>query len=136
MWVESELSKGSKFFFTITSQISQSSMEMTLSRMSPFHKRTILFVDTLHDTTGVVNRIEELKLKPYVVREVSEVASKERCPHIDTIVVDSLSVVCGIVCLLSAAHSHLPTDRMYTGIRAPAVYSDRSFGTLDAPFEP
>jgi osomolarity two-component system sensor histidine kinase NIK1 len=26
MWVESELAKGSKFFFTITSQISQSSI--------------------------------------------------------------------------------------------------------------
>ncbi|KAF8884649.1 hypothetical protein BD779DRAFT_1612091 [Infundibulicybe gibba] len=92
MWVESEVSKGSKFFFTITSQISQSSIESTLSKMSPFAKRTILFVDTLRDTTGVVDRIRELGLRPYVVHEVNEVADKERCPHIDTIVVDSLSV--------------------------------------------
>ncbi|KAF9459630.1 hypothetical protein BDZ94DRAFT_1171284 [Collybia nuda] len=92
MWVESEVSKGSKFFFTITSQISQSSIESTLSKMSPFAKRTILFVDTLHDTTGVVNRIRELCLRPYVVHSVNEVADKEKCPHIDTIVVDSLSV--------------------------------------------
>ncbi|KAI9435062.1 HAMP TYPE histidine kinase [Lactarius indigo] len=57
MWVESEVSKGSKFFFTITSQIGQ----------------------------FVVERIQELGLRPYV-------ADKATCPHIDTIVVDSLSV--------------------------------------------
>ena len=54
MWVESEVSKGSKFFFTITSQISHSSMELTLGKMAVFAKRTILFVDTLFDKTGVV----------------------------------------------------------------------------------
>lgn len=92
MWVESEVSKGSKFFFTITSQISQSTLEITLQKMQPFHRRAILFVDTLNDTTGVVQRIQELGLRPYVIHDVSEVADKERCPHIDTIVVDSLSM--------------------------------------------
>ncbi|KAG5340861.1 Hybrid signal transduction histidine kinase J [Termitomyces sp. T112] len=92
MWVESEVSKGSKFFFTITSQISHSSIESTLSKMSPFAKRTILFVDSLYDTTGVCDRIKELCLRPHVVHMVCEVADKEKCPHIDTIVVDSLSV--------------------------------------------
>ena len=95
MWVESEVSKGSKFFFTITSQISLTLMETTLSKMSPFKGRTILFIDTLMDTTRVVERIQELQLRPFVVHEVGEVADKERCPHIDTIVVDSLSVVSG-----------------------------------------
>ncbi|KAG0694624.1 hypothetical protein DFH29DRAFT_959340 [Suillus ampliporus] len=92
MWVESEVTKGSKFFFTITSQISQSTLETTLQKMQPFQKRAILFVDTLIDTTGVVQRIQELGLRPYVIHDVSEVADKERCPHIDTIVVDSLSM--------------------------------------------
>ena len=57
IWVESEVAKGSKFFFTITSQISHSTMEATLSKMRPFAKRTILFVDTLLDSMGVVSRI-------------------------------------------------------------------------------
>ncbi|KAH7921003.1 hypothetical protein BV22DRAFT_1020209 [Leucogyrophana mollusca] len=92
MWVESEVSKGSKFFFTITSQISQSTMDNTLQKMQPFHNRTILFVDTLMDSTGVVSRIQELALRSYVIHDVNEVADKERCPHIDTIVVDSLSM--------------------------------------------
>jgi osomolarity two-component system sensor histidine kinase NIK1 len=92
MWVESEVTKGSKFFFTITSQISHSTIEACLSKMAAFAKRTILFVDTLFDQTGVVDRIKELGLRPYVVHEVADVADKEKCPHIDTIVVDSLSV--------------------------------------------
>ena len=93
MWVESEVSRGSKFFFTITSQIGQMSMEATLSKMAPFGNRNILFVDTLYDKTGVVDRIQELGVRPYVVHDASEVADKSMTPHIDTIVVDSLSVV-------------------------------------------
>ena len=93
MQVESEVAKGSKFFFTITSQISHSTMEATLVKMAPFTKRTILFVDTLRDTS-VVDHIKDLGLRPYVMHEVSKVADKEKCPHIDTIVVDSLTVVC------------------------------------------
>lgn len=92
MWVESEVSKGSKFYFTISSQISHNSIENTLSKMAPFCKRTILFVDTLLDKTGVVERIRDLGLRPFVVHTVSEVADKEKCPHIDTIVVDSLTI--------------------------------------------
>lgn len=93
MWVESEVSRGSKFFFTITSQISQSNLDVTLSKMQPFSKRTILFVDTLRDRTGVVQRIEELGLNAHVVHNPNEVADKDRCPHIDTIVVDDVKVV-------------------------------------------
>lgn len=95
MWVESEVSNGSKFYFTLTSQISPLSMDAALAKMQPFHGRTILFVDTLYDRTDVVQRIIDLGLKPYVVHDVSEVSEKTSCPHIDTIVVDSLSVVSG-----------------------------------------
>jgi osomolarity two-component system sensor histidine kinase NIK1 len=93
MWVESEVQKGSKFFFTITSQISLSPFDVTLTKMQPFKKRAILFVDTIGDTTGVVSRVKELGLRAYVVHEVKEVADKEKVPHIDTIVVDSLVMV-------------------------------------------
>ncbi|KAL4248978.1 histidine kinase [Abortiporus biennis] len=92
MWVESEVSHGSRFFFTICSQISPMSMDVTLAKIQPFQKRNILFVDTLYDRTGVVQRILELGLRPYVVHDIAEVSDKSTCPHIDTIVVDSLSV--------------------------------------------
>lgn len=93
MWVDSEIGKGSKFYFTITSQVSQSSMESVLAKMNPFSGRTILFVDTLKDQTDVVSCIKELGLQPFVAKDVSEVANKEQCPHIDTVLVDSLNVV-------------------------------------------
>ena len=69
-------------------------MEATLMKTVLLAKRMILFVDTLGDTTGVVDHIKDLGLRLYVVHEVNEVADKEKCPHIDTIVVDSLTVVC------------------------------------------
>ena len=93
MWAKSEVSKESKFFFTITLQISQNSIESMLLKMSPFSKQTILFVDMLFDTMGIVDQIKGLSLRPFVVHGVSEVADKDKCPHIDTIVVDSLSMV-------------------------------------------
>lgn len=37
--------------------------------------------------------MKELGLKAHVVHSVSEVVDKEKCPHIDTIVVDTLSTV-------------------------------------------
>ncbi|KAJ7060583.1 hypothetical protein C8F01DRAFT_1253911 [Mycena amicta] len=91
IWVESEVSKGSKFYFTITSSINlQEAMDTTLLKLTPFTKRTILFVDTLHDTTGVKDRITDIGLVPLVVHSVSDVANKEKCPDIDAIIVDSM----------------------------------------------
>lgn len=94
MWVESEVNRGSKFFFTISSRISHVSIENIMAKMTPFTNRTILFVDTLGDKTGVVDRIAQLGLKPHVVHSVTEVSNESQCPHIDTVVVDSLTVVC------------------------------------------
>ena len=68
MWVESEVAKGSKFFFTITSQISHSTMEATSAKMAPFVNRTILFVDTLFNTMGVFDRVKELGLNVEALR--------------------------------------------------------------------
>jgi len=81
MWVESEVLQGSKFFFTISSQISISPMEAVLSEMASFSKRTILFVDTLGDTTKVDDVMRVLGLKPHVVHSVAEVVDKDKCSH-------------------------------------------------------
>jgi osomolarity two-component system, sensor histidine kinase NIK1 len=93
MWVESEIGKGSKFYFTIQSQISTIPGEVIMQKMAPFAQRTILFVDTLRDKTGVAETITELGLRPFIVHDIAQVADKSRTPHIDTILVDSLPVV-------------------------------------------
>ena len=94
MWVESEVSQGSRFYFTIASQISQMSLEASRERMQSFAKRNILYVNSRVDDSGVEQQIHALGLKPMVVQSVVEVSDKTSCPHIDTIVVDSLELVC------------------------------------------
>ena len=113
MWVESEVFKGSRFYFTITSQISHSTLEITLSKMASFAKRRILFVDTLRDTTGVAERIRELGLKPFVVHEVGSLVDKEKCPHFDTIMVDSLSIVSNFLSASGQSLTNDDVDGMY-----------------------
>jgi len=98
MWIESEVGKGSKFFFTITSQVSQLSTDATLAKVALLGNRNILFVNTVYNQTGVVVCIQELELRLYVIHDLLEVADKVTHPHINTIIVDSLSVVCLMSC--------------------------------------
>ncbi|KAJ7353261.1 hypothetical protein DFH08DRAFT_1077492 [Mycena albidolilacea] len=101
--MESKLGKDSELYFTIKSQINQKqSLHETLLKLSPVTKQTILLVDTMHDDTGIEECLSELGLVPVVVHDISEVSDKEKCPHIDTIIVDSLSIT---ECLRE--HEHL-----------------------------
>jgi osomolarity two-component system, sensor histidine kinase NIK1 len=92
MWVESELARGSKFFFTVTSQMSDAPFEQIQLKMQPYIQRNVLFVDTLLDQTGVAEQVTKLGLVPYVVHDVGELQEKSQLPHIDTILIDSLKV--------------------------------------------
>ena len=93
MWVESELGCGSKFFFTIENKIDYSSPDVVASKMQPYLKRKVLYVDTLRDSTGVASSILDLGLMVKVVHHVEEVEDKELVPFLDAIVVDSLASV-------------------------------------------
>lgn len=93
MWVESDVGKGSKFFFTISSQLGFMSLETLQAKMAVFQNRTILFVDTRRDQTNVARHIEDLGLKAYVVHDIAVLEKSEDRPHIDTIVTDSAEVV-------------------------------------------
>lgn len=93
MWVESELGKGSKFFFTITSQVSSPPLEVVMQRMAPFAGRTILYIDTSHEGDNVAKLIQNMGLKAHVVHDITGVSDRESCPHVDTILLDSLEIV-------------------------------------------
>lgn len=93
MWVESEVGVGSRFYFTITAEISRPNAAQSMTKVQLYKDRTILFVDTLGDRSGVAERIEELQLRPFVVRDISQVADKSKIPFIDTVILDSLEVV-------------------------------------------
>ena len=68
-------------------------MDTTLTKMQPFTKRQILFVDALYNRTGVALRRAELGLKANLIHDVMEVSEKASCPHVDTILVDSFEAV-------------------------------------------
>ena len=93
MWVESELGKGSKFFFTITSQVSSPSLEVVLQRMAPFSGRTILYIDSSRDGEPVSKLIQNMGLKVHVVHDINAVSDRDSCPQVDTILLDSLEIV-------------------------------------------
>lgn len=114
MWVESEVSQGSRFFFTITSQICPTSTETMIQKMVTFQKRTVLYMDTLNDSTVVTDHIRELGLKPITIRDVRDVADKATCPHIDTIVVDSLTMVSLRLTTVSHWNLHVILDGAIT----------------------
>ncbi|GJJ14452.1 hypothetical protein Clacol_008716 [Clathrus columnatus] len=92
MWVESELGKGSKFFFTITSQVSTPPLEVVMQRMAPFAGRTILYIDVSHEGENVAKLIQSMGLRAHVVHSIGTVSDRESCPHVDTILLDSLEM--------------------------------------------
>lgn len=69
------------------------SLEASRDRMQSFAKRNILYVNSRVADSGVDKQVRALGLKPMVVQSVAEVSDKTVCPHIDTIVVDSLELV-------------------------------------------
>jgi len=95
MWVESELGVGSKFFFTITAEISRMTTEAVQAKMQPFGKRSILFYNTVKDRSAQTTRkqLEDLGLKVTVIETTAPVRNKFTCPHYDAILVDQLSAV-------------------------------------------
>ncbi|KAG8920498.1 histidine kinase osmosensor [Tulasnella sp. 418] len=94
MWVDSEPGKGSNFYFTITSSIAPvGRLETVQQKVLPYANRTILYMDSLGDITGVAEKIEELGLRVFVAHEVTVLQDKSKLPFIDTILSDSLAAV-------------------------------------------
>ncbi len=94
LWVRSNYGQGSDFFFTMLVKIDQLGKEQVSEKIRPYNGRNIFYLDTMHDTTGVQEMLEELGLKPFTVHTVDEAVAKKRSmPRIDAIIADSLSVV-------------------------------------------
>nr|CAG8616738.1 4633_t:CDS:2 [Entrophospora candida] len=98
LWVKSEFGKGSEFFFTVKVTPATTNPEQIEQKMLPWQGRYILFIDTLHDKTGIVSMIEKLGLKPKIANSVEEAAiitasRKSDVPLFDTVIVDDLTIV-------------------------------------------
>ncbi|CAG8774471.1 14904_t:CDS:2, partial [Dentiscutata erythropus] len=98
LWVKSVYGHGSEFYFTVVVNLGTMNKEHVCQKMAPWYGRHILYVDTLHDKTGVVDIVTELGLRPKVARSVEETAiitasRKSDSPLFDTVIVDDLCIV-------------------------------------------
>ena len=93
LWVESEYGRGSKFFFTTTTEAITNTKETIIERVHPWFGRFVLYIDTLGDTSGIKELLMELKLKPIVIHSVEAVwgMNREGVPVFDTMIVDSMA---------------------------------------------
>jgi osomolarity two-component system sensor histidine kinase NIK1 len=97
LWVESVYGKGSRFYFTTIAKRSSMSKPLILDRLAPWKGHHVLFIDSLHDTTGVSDMLSELGLKPMVIHSVQDVWDMpmkiDGMPAFDTVIVDTLTAV-------------------------------------------
>lgn len=94
LWVNSDYGRGSQFFFTTKAEVTEMPASAVMDKMAPFAGRSVLFVDTLGDTTGIPQAIEQLHLKPIVISNVEGVWSTPKSADtklpFDTVIVDNL----------------------------------------------
>ncbi|PWN93695.1 putative nik-1 protein (Os-1p protein) [Acaromyces ingoldii] len=94
LWVRSNYGHGSDFFFTMLVKLDSISSHQVRDKMRPYQGRTIFYLDTLNDQTGIRAKLEELGLKVTRVHSIAEAGQRRRTQgRIDAIVADSLSVV-------------------------------------------
>lgn len=95
LWVRSRYGEGSDFFFTMLVKLDDGFDTVQVrEKMRPYQGRTVFYLDTLHDQTGIRDKLEELGLRVTAVHSIEEAsAQRRRIGRIDAIVADSLSIV-------------------------------------------
>ncbi|KAI7875516.1 hypothetical protein K492DRAFT_213945 [Lichtheimia hyalospora FSU 10163] len=99
VWVESNYGRGSQFYFTMKLQLHYVEEKDVMDKMVRFRGRRILFVDSLQDSNGLVNKVEKLGLEVYRVNDVveaTELANKysaraKHTPYFDTVIIDKMA---------------------------------------------
>ncbi|THU94930.1 hypothetical protein K435DRAFT_966669 [Dendrothele bispora CBS 962.96] len=93
IWAYSESNKGNRVFFTNHPQVIRSFNPTCLDSSSQFPNKTILFIDSLHDQTGVANQIRSFGLNTVVVHDVKSLTDPAGHPRPDVVVTDSVTAV-------------------------------------------
>ncbi|KAG1471993.1 hypothetical protein G6F56_001800 [Rhizopus delemar] len=100
LWVESQYGRGSEFFFTVHLLRFNVNEKEAVEKIRRFRNRRILFVDTMNDQTGLVQKIIDLGLKPYRVPDMAEATAiasansnkSKHAPFFDTVIIDKMSL--------------------------------------------
>ncbi|KAI9258687.1 hypothetical protein EDC94DRAFT_649616 [Helicostylum pulchrum] len=100
LWVESKYGRGSEFYFTVNLFRFSLEQKEIIEKIRRFRNRRILFLDSMNDETGVIDKIKTLNLKPYRVNSIEEAAAisnansskSKHIPFFDTVIVDKMGL--------------------------------------------
>ncbi|CEG64414.1 Putative Tco1 HAMP domain related type IA HK [Rhizopus microsporus] len=100
LWVESKYGRGSEFFFTVNLLRFNVDEREVVDKVRRFKNRRILFVDSMNDHSGVMDKITMLGLKPYRVQSIEEATTiananankSKHAPFFDTVIIDQMSL--------------------------------------------
>lgn len=100
LWVESKYGRGSEFYFTVNLFRFSLEEREIIEKLRRFKNRRILFLDSMNDTTGVIEKINMLGLKHYRVNDIEEAAAISNAnsnkstngPFFDTVIVDKMAL--------------------------------------------
>ncbi|CAO3676398.1 unnamed protein product [Rhizopus microsporus] len=100
LWVESKYGRGSEFFFTVNLLRFNVDEREVVDKVRRFKNRRILFVDSMNDHSGVMDKIIMLGLKPYRVQSIEEATTiananankSKHAPFFDTVIIDQMSL--------------------------------------------
>lgn len=94
LWVESVYGKGSRFYFTMMAKKTTRTQAQVLDRLAPWQNRHVLFIDTLGETSNIVEILTQLNLQPVVITTVQDVwsapISSDKAPTFHAVIVDTL----------------------------------------------
>ena len=99
LWVESKYGRGSEFYFTVSLLRYNLDDKEIKDKMHRFRNRRVLFLDSMNDQTGALNKISMLGLKPYRVGSIEEAAAVsiansskvKHAPFFDTVIIDKMA---------------------------------------------
>ncbi|OZJ03533.1 Histidine protein kinase NIK1, partial [Bifiguratus adelaidae] len=92
LWVTSVYGQGSRFYFTVTFQLANTTVNAFDVKMAPFIGRNILCVDSGNIIGDVATLIEELRFKPFVVKNMEDAAKVTAPGSNDPIIFDTVIV--------------------------------------------
>ncbi|KAI9481135.1 MAG: hypothetical protein EXX96DRAFT_618094 [Benjaminiella poitrasii] len=100
LWVESKYGRGSEFYFTVNLFRHDLEQKEVFDKIRQFRHRRVLYVNTMNDQTGVLEKVTSLGLKPYRVSSIEEAAkvanansSKiKHAPFFDTVIIDKMTL--------------------------------------------
>lgn len=99
LWVESNYGRGSEFYFTVNFFQFSLGQKEVIEKIRRYKNRRILFVDTMNDQTGALDKVTMLGLKPYRVDSIEEAAAisnansskSKHAPFFDTVIIDKMA---------------------------------------------